>query len=114
MLKVSFHNPDYPDGIIFDIGGIAVPNGGSTELSEEEELRFYAKYHETPKDYFKGSKQVKVEGSQELSNAQKKDYPGPDSDEVSSVTIIEPGEPDPTIPETDDTGEVVVVEEDGA
>ena len=105
-VKVGFHNPDFPDGITFDIGGIAVPNNGSTELTYEQELRFYAERRQSIRDYFKDSPHVTVEGKTELSTKDRAAYPG--FDETSTETIIEEDEVDPSIPETDpETGEVI-------
>lgn len=112
MLSVSFHNPDFPDGVVFDIGGLAVPNNGSVELDAATELGFYARHRQDVKEYYKGNEYVDVSGTTEIKKGDKDNYPG--DDEVSTETIIEEDEVDPSIPETDpETGEVVI-EEDGA
>ena len=115
MLSVSFHNPDFPDGIVFDIGGVAVPNNGSTELDANAELMFYATHRQNVKDYYKDNSYVTVSGTTELTKADRANYPG-DDEEVFTETIVDPEEGDATIPETDpETGEVVKPdEEDGA
>ncbi len=105
MVSVSFKNADFPDGITFDLGGFAVPNGGSVELDKDQELAFYARHGKSVKDHFKGNDQVEVSGSTELTPKDKSAYPG--DDETSTEVIIEEGEVDPTVPEVDpDTGEV--------
>lgn len=43
-LKVKFHNLDFPDEVMFDLGGLSVPNGVEVEISDETELLFIAKY----------------------------------------------------------------------
>lgn len=79
---VTFHNPDMEDGIIFDVGGLAIPNGGSIELSDEQELEFFAKKQTTLDEFFKGDKLVKVSGKSSLSNEDKKAHtPSLDDDE---------------------------------
>lgn len=74
MASIGFKNPDFPDDIIFDLGGIAVPNGGSVELDKDAELAFFAKYGQTVKDYFKDNSMVQVSGKSELTTADKDAY----------------------------------------
>lgn len=64
---VEYHNPDFEDGVEFDVAGLKILNGGSVELSEDEELSFYSKHQKTVSDYFADDKQVKVSGKTELS-----------------------------------------------
>lgn len=109
MLSISFHNPDFPDDIPFDVGGIEVPNNGSVSLDYDQELLFYAKYREKVKDYFKDNQLVTVEGTTELKAADYKNYPG----EVSEANIIDLEEGDPTIPETEVTPAGLAVVEEG-
>ena|SRR6187455_697820 len=66
---VEYHNPDFEDGIIFDVGGLRIPNGGSIELDEEAELGFFAKKQMNVSDFFAGDKMVKVSGKSELSKS---------------------------------------------
>lgn len=107
MLKVGFHNPDFPDDVIFDLGGIPVPNNGSVELSYDDELRFFATHRSKVKDRLKDNEYVTIEGSTELSKSDYGNYPG-DDQEVSTETIVDLDEGDPTIPDVDpETGEVV-------
>lgn len=103
MLSVSFHNPDFPDGIVFDIGGVAVPNNGSLELDADAELTFYAKHGQNVKDYFKDNSYVTVSGTTELTKADKANYP--DDEEVSTETIVDPEEGDPTVPDVNEEDE---------
>lgn len=35
-MKVKFHNPEYPDDIEFDFGGLAVINGKTVTFTKEE------------------------------------------------------------------------------
>jgi len=64
---VEYHNPDFEDGIVFSVGGLAIPNGGGIELSEDEELSFVAKHQMSVSDFFEGDKQAKVSGKSSLS-----------------------------------------------
>jgi hypothetical protein len=66
---VEYHNPDFEDGLIFDVGGLAIPNGGSIELDEDAELLFFSKKQQSVSDFFAGEKLVKVSGKSELSKA---------------------------------------------
>jgi len=92
VLKVGFHNPDFPDGVMFDIGGISVPNNGSTELDHQQELQFYARNAQNVRDYYKDNDYVTIEGKTELSTADKKGYPAEiveESGEAPSETVVE-------------------------
>ena len=101
MLSISFHNPDYPDEIVFDIGGIAVPNNGTKELDAEAELAFFARHGEKVKEFYKDTPYVSVSGTSELKSKDYEPYNVSD-DEVSTETIIEEGEVDPTVPEVNE------------
>jgi len=63
---VSFHNPDFPDGTVFDVGGLAIPNGGSVTLDHDQELSFFSKNQM--------NKLVKVTGDSELSKTERDDH----------------------------------------
>ena len=71
---VSFHNPDFPDGTVFDVGGLAIPNGGSVTLDHDQELSFFSKNQMNVADVFKGDKLVKVTGDSELSKTERDDH----------------------------------------
>jgi hypothetical protein len=66
---VEYHNPDFEDGVIFDVGGLRIPNGGSIELDEDAELSFFAKKQTSVSDYFADDKMVKVSGKSELTKS---------------------------------------------
>ena len=68
-LKVEFNNPDFPKGLEYDLGGFLVPNGGSVELSEDQENAFVARHQKSVKDALKSS-QVKVTGSSLLGKSE--------------------------------------------
>jgi len=99
-VKVGFHNPDFPDGVVFDIGGIAVPNNGTTELDHDQEIAFYARTGKSVRDYYKDDKKVTIEGKTELTSADKKLYPtdaveesGEAPTETTLETVDEAGNP---------------------
>ena len=110
MLSVKFHNPDFPDDIVFDIGGIAVPNGSSVEVDDEAELKFYATHGKILKDYFKDNKQVEISGTTEITSADKDKYNIGD-EEASTLTLVDPEIGDPTIPEPEDDEDAVKEDE---
>lgn len=35
-MKVKFHNPEFPNGLEYDIGGLLVVNGRTIEFTKEE------------------------------------------------------------------------------
>lgn len=75
---IEYSNPAFEDGVVFDVGGLAIPNGGSIELTDEEELAFYARHQKDVSDFFSGDKLVKVSGKSELSSSDKKLHSGQD------------------------------------
>lgn len=87
-LEVNFPNMD--KGTELDCGGILVKNGGSVELTDEQEAFFVSKYRKTPKEWAGDSEYVKVSGSGKISPKQAEDmFP------EASVTpeVAEPAEP---------------------
>lgn len=89
--SVGFHNPEFEDGVEFDVSGLLIPNGGSIELSEEQELAFFSRTQQTVEDFFQGSKQITVSGTTELSSEVREihtgvgisDRPAPDMDSTA-------------------------------
>jgi hypothetical protein len=115
VLSIKFHNPDFPDDIVFGVGGIAIPNGTSVELDYDAELSFYARHGKKIKDYFADNDYVEINGTTELDSKDYDNYPSSE-EEVSSVVLVDTEEGDPTVPETEtdpDTGVTVVVPEEG-
>jgi len=98
---VEYHNPDMEDGIIFDVGGLAIPNGGSIELSEEAELDFFSKKQMSVADFFASDKLVKVSGKSELTKAQMDAHTGTKVSEEPTVQE-EPEQVDVPVAETED------------
>lgn len=75
---IKFHNPDFEDGVVFDVAGLAIPNGGSIELDEDGELSFFSKHQQSVSDYFADEKLVKVSGTSELSKSTTDAHTGKD------------------------------------
>ena len=98
---VAYHNPDMEDGIIFDVGGIAIPNGDSVDLEEEAELHFIAKKQMSVSDFFADDQLVKVSGKSELSKAQMEAHSGTKVSEEPAVQE-DPEQVDVPIAETED------------
>jgi hypothetical protein len=70
-LEVNFPNMD--KGTELDVGGILVKNGGSVELTDEQEAFFVSKYRKTPKEWAGEGEYVKVSGSGKFSPKQVED-----------------------------------------
>lgn len=62
-LKVEVNDPTHEKGVEFDLGGFIVPNGGSVELSEEQEAALVARKGKSAKEALSGNPNVKVSGS---------------------------------------------------
>jgi len=73
---VEFHNPDFEDNVLFDVGGLAIPNGTSVELSEDDELSFFSRHQKGVSEYFAGDKHIKVSGKSLLSRSVITDHTG--------------------------------------
>lgn len=71
-LKISVNNKQLPKGELLDIGGVAVENGSSVSLDEEQELSLANRVGMPVREYFKDSEDVKVEGTASVSS---KDIP---------------------------------------
>ena len=65
--KLEFHNPEYPKGIEFDIGGVLVKNGGSLTLTEEQEQGIVTRRGMSVKDALSNNVHLKITGTSELS-----------------------------------------------
>lgn len=94
---IEYHNPDFEDDRIFDVGGLAIPNGGSVTLSEEEELAFFSKKQMSVSDFFAGDRLIKVSGKSELSKSVVAAHTGKDVNAIADSL-----DDDVTPPEDDD------------
>lgn len=62
-MKVEFYNPEFPEGMEFEVGGVLLVNGGeAVEIDEAEERRFFANHGEELKDVFLRNQFMKVGG----------------------------------------------------
>lgn len=62
-LTISYHNKAFPDGKLFSIHGIgSIPNGGSVEVSEEQEREFEAFHGKTVEEAFADSQSISLGG----------------------------------------------------
>jgi hypothetical protein len=63
-MKVEFYNPEMPEGMEVEVGGVLLVNGGdSVEITEEDEAKFLANHGRELKEHFLGNQFMKV-GSQ--------------------------------------------------
>jgi hypothetical protein len=75
-IKANFPNMD--KGTELDVGGVLVKNGGSTELTDEEEQSFVSRHRKSVKDWAGDNEYVKVSGTGKFSSKQVEDqYPEP-------------------------------------
>lgn len=49
-MKVKFHNPEYPNEVEFDFGGILLINGRTVTISDDELKQYEARYGAKLKD----------------------------------------------------------------
>jgi hypothetical protein len=62
-LTVKYHNAVLPEGQEVDIGGFLVENGGSVELTRENEASIMSRSAMLPADYFGESEDMEVSGT---------------------------------------------------
>ena len=74
--KLDVKHPDYPDGMEFDLDGIAAKNGESVTVTEEMEAAFLSRVGKTVKEIYGHSEIVKLSGTSELSPKEKKELGG--------------------------------------
>ena len=66
-LTVEIKHPEFEDDVDFDVGGILIPNGGSVELTEEQERLIVSRRQRPTREVFEGNQFVKVKGTSLLS-----------------------------------------------
>lgn len=64
--KLEMNDPTFPADTEFDVGGVTVPNGGSVEVSENDERNLIAKHGASVKDALGNHPYLKVTGSSAL------------------------------------------------
>ena len=66
-LKISFNNPNFEKGYEFEVRPFGlVPNGGTVEVTEQQEQQFLADHGDTVKNVLGSNSAFKVEGTSEL------------------------------------------------
>ena len=90
-LKLSLNKEQYPKGMEFDVGGVLVENGGSTELDEDAERRFISRNGMDVKEFFAGSEEIKVEGTTAVKGGAASMLPPPEeiSDSLDLPAVME-------------------------
>lgn len=73
-LKVEFNHPDFPKGEEIEVAGILVENGGSVELTEDQERSIAARRRTSARDAISGSPFAKVTGTALLTNKDIEEY----------------------------------------
>jgi len=64
--KLEVNYPEFPKGYEFDIAGVCVLNGGSTELDADAETALVSKHGKGVKEAIGNNAHVKVSGSSAL------------------------------------------------
>lgn len=72
-IKIEVNFPNMDKGTELDAGGVLVKNGGSVELTDEQEGAFVSRHQKTPKDWAGESEYVKVSGTGKIGPAQMKE-----------------------------------------
>jgi hypothetical protein len=77
-LTVEINHPEFEDDVEFDVAGILVKNGGSVELSEEQERLLVARRRKSVREVLEGNQFVKVKGTSLLSKKDMQEILPPD------------------------------------
>lgn len=89
-LSIEYKNPDFPDGVEFDIGGILVVNGEATSVSEEDELRYVSRRRVAVRDGLANSTYASVSGDAFLPPSKVADmYPQVEEEAATPVAVLE-------------------------
>lgn len=101
-LSIEFNHPHFPKGTEFDLGGILVVNGETTEVEEDDELRFVSRNRQAVRDKLQGHEFAKVSGDSHFGPAKVAEmYPEPEA----PVAVVEevPATPEnPPVAESED------------
>ncbi len=62
-VKLEVNLPNMDKGTELDVGGVLVKNGGSVELTDEQELGFVSRHRKSVKEWAEGSEYVKATGT---------------------------------------------------
>lgn len=84
---VTVQHPHFPEGTVFNVGGLdRVPNGSSIEIDEETERLFVMSHGRTIEDSFKNDAVVSVSGKSAI-----------DSDELSQLVELYGPQPEEVV-----------------
>jgi hypothetical protein len=64
--KLEVNYPEFPKGEEFDVAGVLVKNGGSTELDADAEAAFVSRHGKSVKEAIGANAHIKVSGSSAL------------------------------------------------
>lgn len=89
---VSVNHPHFPEGHIFNVGGLdRVPNGGSLEVDDEMERLFIMSNGQTVEDGFTNDAVISVSGSSALDDDERNSlleaYAPQTEEEVEAVDL---------------------------
>ena len=87
-LTVEIKHPEFEDDVEFDIGGVLVPNGGSVELSEEQERLIVSRRRMPTREVFEGNRFVKVKGTSTLSKKDMDEILPSDESDLTADTLV--------------------------
>lgn len=63
-MKVKFHNPDFPNDIEFDVGGLVIINGKTVEFNKDQLDRYQAQHGVALKERLLNNEFATVDGKQ--------------------------------------------------
>lgn len=63
-MKVKFHNPEFPNGMEFDFGGVVVINGRTVEFEKDELDSYKSRHGVSLKERLLASEFATVDGTQ--------------------------------------------------
>lgn len=70
---VKVEHPHFPEGTVFNVGGLdRVPNGGTLEVDDEMERLFIMQQGQTVEDAFANDHAISVSGSSALDDDERK------------------------------------------
>ena len=93
-VKLAANFPYTDKGTELDIGGVLVPNGGSTELDEDQELSFVSRNRKSVKEWCGDSEYVKCSGTPKYGPKAVEDmFPEPASGQPVLDDVVAPAEP---------------------
>jgi hypothetical protein len=92
-VEVAADFPGYEKGTVIDIGGVAVTNGKTVKLSDDQELALVSRHRMAVRDRFKDSETIKITGSPKYGPSEVEKMFPPVEPLVGSNPYVD-GEPD--------------------